>query len=39
MALAGGNIENVLIGHEPETFGTYPSKTWDDGMRVAYIAE
>lgn len=38
MVLAGGKIDNILIGHEPETFKLFPSKIWDDGMRVAYIS-
>lgn len=39
IALAGGQIDNILIGHEPEIFDLFPSKIWDDGMRVAYISE
>ncbi len=37
LAAVSGNIDNVLIGHEPETFEQFESTTWDDGMRVAWV--
>lgn len=39
LALAGGNIEKLLIGHEPDSFRQFRTKTWEDGMRVAFITD
>lgn len=39
LAAVDGDIDRVLIGHEPETFDQYRTETWEDGMRIAYVHE
>ncbi len=36
--LVGGKTENIVIGHSPEIYEMYPSKTWEDKLSVAQVA-
>ncbi len=37
MEIANGNIEHIIIGHEPKSFETYPSWKTEDGLHVAEL--
>ena len=37
LSAVNGNIEKVLIGHDPVMFEQFCSRTWEDGMRIAYV--
>lgn len=37
LKLVDGEINRVLIGHEPDTFQFFQSQTCEDGMRIAHI--
>lgn len=37
LAYAGGNINNVVIGHEPDTWEQFRSVETEDGLHIAYV--